>query len=356
VATPEASEGMSAAPQLAEVVTAPEATPAPASSIVAPVQCRVLVDSLSLRAGPGTVYDPPIRQLSRDMLLTPLARNHNGSWIKVQVQADGNTGWVNANEQYVSCNIAVMHLPEGEILPPSAPTPSPAATPPPGTTPPPAATLTPVPRNDIRNFQVIANTAMELRVKVDYTYTGDHGTGNIFMSAYALQHDDSQVPGTGFGPAAVSAGEGSATVSIKLVSGIGTYTSTTVKVCLYIGRGAQFSCKSFAYTKSWRTAQLPAPVQLSPANGTVFNNFPRITKLVWSAVRGAASYTVEIEFCLPVGCASNTVPLQLKPNLTATNYTFDFLGAQPGRWRVWAVDAAGQEGPISGWWEFRYTR
>jgi hypothetical protein len=36
--------------------------------------------------------------------------------------------------------------------------------------------------------------------------------------------------------------------------------------------------------------------------------------------------------------------------------TFRFSGAQPGRWRVWAVDASGADGPKSEWREFRYTR
>ena len=46
------------------------------------------------------------------------------------------------------------------------------------------------------------------------------------------------------------------------------------------------------------------------------------------------------------------------PNKTtsATEAEFDFLGAQPGRWRVWAVDASGIEGPKSGWGTFSYTK
>ena len=35
---------------------------------------------------------------------------------------------------------------------------------------------------------------------------------------------------------------------------------------------------------------------------------------------------------------------------------FQFVGAQPGQWRVWAVDASGQEGAKSEWREFRYPR
>ena len=41
-------------------------------------------------------------------------------------------------------------------------------------------------------------------------------------------------------------------------------------------------------------------------------------------------------------------------NLGTNSYTFDFVGAQPGRWRVWAVDVNGQKGPKSDWWGFSY--
>jgi len=105
---------------------------------------------------------------------------------------------------------------------------------------------------------------------------------------------------------------------------------------------------------------LTAPVQVSPANGTVFNNFPRHTKLDWKPVQGAARYGLEIDcfgccqagkWCTDVGGKYINVP-----SVNATEYTFDFVGAQPGRWRVWAIDAQGHAGPKSPWWEFKYTR
>jgi len=101
---------------------------------------------------------------------------------------------------------------------------------------------------------------------------------------------------------------------------------------------------------------LPAPAQLSPASGTVFNNYPRTTTLQWSTVPGAASYTVQIYYYQP-GDTTCTGGAQdyLTPNITNTSYTFNFVGAQPGCWRVWAVDAAGRQSPMSGWWEFSYT-
>jgi hypothetical protein len=106
---------------------------------------------------------------------------------------------------------------------------------------------------------------------------------------------------------------------------------------------------------TWNCA-LPAPTQLSPASGTVFNNYPRTTTLQWSAVPGAASYTVQIYYYQPGDTiCSGGAQDYLTPNITNTSYTFEFVGAQPGCWRVWAVDAAGRQSSISGWWEFSYT-
>ena len=79
-----------------------------------------------------------------------------------------------------------------------------------------------------------------------------------------------------------------------------------------------------------------------------------------SPIRGAVSYTVEIDcyhccqsnqWCSDVGGRTRIVP-----NINSTNYSFEFVGAQPGRWRVWAVDAVGRNSPKSSWYKFRYTR
>src|SRR5206468_125394 len=46
----------------------------------------------------------------------------------------------------------------------------------------------------------------------------------------------------------------------------------------------------------------PAPVQVSPASGSVFNNFPRTTTVTWQAAAGASGYFVEVD-CF--GCCGN---------------------------------------------------
>jgi hypothetical protein len=104
-----------------------------------------------------------------------------------------------------------------------------------------------------------------------------------------------------------------------------------------------------------------APPQLvSPPDGSVFDHYPRTTTLSWEAVPEALSYTVEIDcyHCCARGqwCTDVGRTWSVNPGITTTSYTFDFVGAQPGRWRVRATYRDGKDGPSSGWWEFAYTR
>jgi peroxiredoxin/outer membrane lipoprotein-sorting protein len=106
-------------------------------------------------------------------------------------------------------------------------------------------------------------------------------------------------------------------------------------------------------------AKLPAPQLLSPADQSVFNHFPRETKLVWQEVPGAASYFLEIDYTSFEDSkwrsemhGVNSWVFEAK----TTTHTFNFVGAQPGRWRVWVIDAEGRPGPKSEWWRFTYTR
>ena len=104
-------------------------------------------------------------------------------------------------------------------------------------------------------------------------------------------------------------------------------------------------------------AALAAPKLLSPEPGAVFDHYPRQTTLVWSEVPGAASYAVEWDY--KGGDSWNAEARGSQGGILAAPKpvaTFQFVGAQPGRWRVWALDSAGQAGPKSEWREFRYTR
>lgn len=108
---------------------------------------------------------------------------------------------------------------------------------------------------------------------------------------------------------------------------------------------------------------LPAPRQTAPAEGAVFEHFPRTTVLEWEAVPGAASYTVEVEFFNVCGGAPcpETSPHQINADppqsgIEGTRYQFHFIGAQRGRWRVRAVGAGGRAGASSPWATFVYKR
>jgi sugar lactone lactonase YvrE len=111
---------------------------------------------------------------------------------------------------------------------------------------------------------------------------------------------------------------------------------------------------------------LSAPRPVSPPDGTVFNSFPRTTTLKWEAVPGAIRYVVEVDYYDPQNFpGANLKPgwvserdrnIYIQQATQSTSYTFEFVGAQPGRWRVWAVGSNGQEGAKSDWMVFRYTR
>lgn len=121
------------------------------------------------------------------------------------------------------------------------------------------------------------------------------------------------------------------------------------------GRGGNWPGQPDQPGYSWPQSLEP-PQQLSPVHGSVFRNYPRRTTLRWSPVNGAQSYCVEIDYYDFNWLTDQGKTYIVVPNLADTTYTFHFVGAQAGRWRVWAVDGNGREGPKSNWWEFKYTR
>jgi hypothetical protein len=110
-------------------------------------------------------------------------------------------------------------------------------------------------------------------------------------------------------------------------------------------------------------AALPAPEQMWPEDGRSFDNYPRTMALRWKPVPGAASYGVELDClnCCEPGkwCSDLGKPWKVAHKIPAANspgYKFVFVGAQPGRWRVWAAGKDGQEGEKSPWRTFRFTK
>ncbi len=97
------------------------------------------------------------------------------------------------------------------------------------------------------------------------------------------------------------------------------------------------------------------PVLLSPADGAVFDIYPRTTVYEWQAVPGATSYRIEIQYCQSSDCTDANAARWKLQTLTGTSFTNDFVGAQPGRWRVTAV-LPGGDGETGGWRLFRHLR
>lgn len=87
---------------------------------------------------------------------------------------------------------------------------------------------------------------------------------------------------------------------------------------------------------------------------------PRTTVAKWDPIPGATRYTIEVDcmHCCGRGkwCADVGSKWQIVPDLKDPTYTFDWVGAQPGRWRVWATDETGKRrGPKSEWTNFDWT-
>lgn len=118
-----------------------------------------------------------------------------------------------------------------------------------------------------------------------------------------------------------------------------------------IEKGRSGASESAPPAQSTTRAELPAPVLVSPPDGAVFYHSPRQTLLTWAPVPGAAGYAVEYA-CMD-GTEWRSYPVKL---VTDPMFQFEFAGAQPGRWRVWAVSPDGGASTKSAWREFRYTR
>ncbi len=108
-----------------------------------------------------------------------------------------------------------------------------------------------------------------------------------------------------------------------------------------------------------KLAKPTVPVLLSPQSLQVFQQFPRTTTLKWLESNGAVPilYLVEVEYTWGTsskfvqwndGDHDNTRRAQTED----TEFIFDFVGAQPGRWRVKATNSLGD----SNWSEWRYLR
>jgi hypothetical protein len=98
---------------------------------------------------------------------------------------------------------------------------------------------------------------------------------------------------------------------------------------------------------------LVPPLLLAPADGAQWSFYPRRMQLSWQVVGGAKAYSVEVDIS---DTGSSAYTAMFIDTAVSTTYTFDFGGSNPGRWRVAAIDAAGNIGPYSSWRTFTWTQ
>lgn len=153
--------------------------------------------------------------------------------------------------------------------------------------------------------------------------------------------------------------DNSGCVPFKTISNLTTTSHTEIMPGDGLGRwrivtvssGEQTTTAWWSFTVDTSAGTLDAPVLVSPPDGSELTNSPRITTLTWQPLTGATSYEVEVMYCdADENCGSYPVV-----STSGTEYTFEFVGAQPGQWRVRAVGSGGVPGPWSDWWTFVYT-
>ena len=107
-----------------------------------------------------------------------------------------------------------------------------------------------------------------------------------------------------------------------------------------------------------KSTPLPAPTLMSPDEGAIFHHYPRHMTLTWTPVPSAREYVVEWDYYSGKGWASEGARGYSWPSSTTkkTQFSFDFVGSQPGRWRVWAIDKHGNAGTKSDWRLFTFGR
>jgi ABC-type uncharacterized transport system YnjBCD substrate-binding protein len=97
--------------------------------------------------------------------------------------------------------------------------------------------------------------------------------------------------------------------------------------------------------------QIAAPELVAPIAGAKLNMFPRKTVFEWKHEEGASKYEIVVEY------NDGKWHLQKSATTNVPSYTLDFVGKQPGRWRVRAFSKeTGKPGVFSEWREFEYLK
>jgi ABC-type branched-subunit amino acid transport system substrate-binding protein len=234
-----------AAPTLAAPPTQPAAptlVPPPPIVITATpvgVVATVLSDFVNVRYGPGTVYNPPIGRLTKDMQVQLLGADLRYQWYVINFQ--GRQAWISGDPTLVSVWGDIKTLP----VVAAPPTPTPAAT----------ATPTGVPGPDIVLVSAFVNPS-PIKSGQPFTLTvtiKNQGTADAGAFAVAASFD----PGGVFGAMNVTglpAGQQTTfTINFNAVNGVGTFT---VAIVLDLNNQLPMSPEARAHAKPTFTYQV----------------------------------------------------------------------------------------------------
>jgi hypothetical protein len=305
-----------ATPTAVPATAAPSATPQPSLRALAGV---------NVREGPGTVYQTK-GVLAEGQVVQSLGRSPDGGWWQIIFPpGSGSLGWVSGS--YVQPNDQAQNLPV--VAPPPLPATA-TFTPPPATptsSPTPSVTATNSPPPADISFTVDDSslspgqcTTLRWRVKnvKAYWVDGLAGVGD----------------------------EGAKQICDPV--GVTTHVLRVQKL--------DDSVQEYTLTVSVGTdGSVIVPQLIAPENNKEFDYYPREVTFVWAAVSAAGSvwYNIEIEW----NGGSSWQTYTLAQSLPNTTFTMDnFVGANPGRWRVWATSSTLGDGPKSEWRYFRFLR
>lgn len=122
--------------------------------------------------------------------------------------------------------------------------------------------------------------------------------------------------------------------------------------------GTVYSAPSAWWTFSYNTrAQMATPILTNPANNEIFGHYPRALTLSWKMVPAAAGYKLEIAYCDASRTVCTSYPPVTISDPLQSDYSFYFVGAQPGRWRVTTLGGGVyRDSTASAWRWFTFTQ
>ena len=122
--------------------------------------------------------------------------------------------------------------------------------------------------------------------------------------------------------------------------------------------GTNYSAASAWWTFSFNTTpQMETPILTNPAANVVFDQYPRNITLSWKMVPAAAGYKLEIAYCTADKVTCWNYPAVSITDPIMSDYTFSFVGAQPGKWRVTTLGGSSyRDSAASAWRWFSFTQ